>query len=488
MSLEASNNAVFRIGIYSNKGEVAGAPVAVASVYAVASYAGSIVAPKLTLLSNGNIVATYASSRQAIYDASSSNLQLIAYYYMFAIYTPAGVVVKPGTQVGANWNAVANNGASNPGSWTSMRHTSICIVAYPNCNFNVMGVRTTYQSGATERSFVCSAYDSVGMPIANTKFLLVAPPFLNGGVGSTSVTDGFALGCLVANGSAMVLTGGYDQTTAYLLSVSSVGVISVLRTGMNASLGVLDLGDGAINGLAHAQWGFLDLAPYGMYPYGEGALLVTSQNEQIISSSGATLSIASSLVSAAGVKPNPTLKASWSMAPQLLTSNLGEVLTLRGFNGAPNLPYVVIENSAFVRPKLLPLQGFSGLVREINSVPNPQGTAAKCYSTILWNESGYSVAHTTADAVQGMTFVGVAKAAAVAGAPVSIQVLGQAKLRISFSKPMIVDTRTVVLPAAAPNASTATSVVLDLVLQANTFGTSATIFGDSAFLKGSAWS
>lgn len=483
-----SNTVNLLYAVFSNAGTMTTAATKIGTTV-TNLWSFGIISSKMAALSNGNFVFIWSMGRTNLFDLNNGSSIAMATSHYYAIYQPNGTPICAQTAIGIGIGDISGvNDQGAVGSWTGNRHFSTALLTFPNGNFSFVGVRTGYGSptyNLAVRTIVAQTYSSAGVPVVSSYGTagLSAPAYNINMTGRADYTDAYVLGCTLSNGAGLVFAGGYDGSTNALYSVSQTGVVTQVRSGITGSLTAADIGESAATNIATMQWGYIDLAPYAMVPFGTGALLITNQNEQILASTGATVAIGSAL--GPTVKPSATAGSMvWAATPFIATTNFGQFLSVQGISNAGALPLVPISAAAFGTPITLPLGvGAQGYVRSISTTANPQGTGANCYQPVIWNAAGYSTTYSAADAAQGLTFVGVAKAAASQGALVSVQTLGQALLRLQFSKPMLIDTRTVLVPQLGTTNGEA-SAGYGVNVQSNTLGTLATIFGNTATLKG----
>lgn len=219
---------------------------------------------------------------------------------------------------------------------------------------------------------------------------------------------------------------------------------------------------------------FADMGANSLVPYGTGAILIDDESEHMISPSLVPLAKTRSLGSCRMAQK--TVQR-YEAKPVIR----GDFLTLSGVNSTnPQLPFISLTATTMT-PGIASMPS-EQLVTALALDANMDGTTA-----IIRKVSGLTYAYKLeswiADYVQGMTFIGVAKANAIQHGTFPVQVQGVSKLRIPFAKPMVVDLRAIAVPPV-PEGSTTVLAVGAVVGQSNAFGNAATIIGDSITMKG----
>jgi hypothetical protein len=457
-----------RYAVYSNAGTTVLAPTLVTTVSGGSAPSAMLVCPKIALLPNGNIVFAWGTYQGQIYGGAGPSNSFCSYHLNYAIFTQAGVQSLGVTAVANSTGAYG--GTSMAGAAPLTKHWNFSVIPFSNTSILFAYAYLDYgvtNDGSIRRIVRHVIYNNTGSPTAG--------PYDTMGLAGLGYdnqhayfarNDCFVLGCLQSATTALIAVGSCLGGSTSIYRVANNGAATLLNSNVSSILGV-----SAVGGMGTSlSSNYLDLSAYTFEPYGSNFLYVNDANEIVLDANGVVISSSAALGSF--YKANISAPLKFDCRPIMIDTNFGRILTTQSIPPASGMKWVPINTSTHAFGTPVTLSGVGDcLLRSVASVANPQGFAPACYQITTWDRSGTASNYGWAESIQGMTFIGVAKTAAAANAQVSVQVLGTAKLRSSFSKPMLVDTR-VTVSAQTP------------IIQSNTMGTLATIVGDTAFLKG----
>jgi hypothetical protein len=456
-----------RYAIYSNAGTNVLGPTSIVAVSSGSTPSMMLACPKMALLPNGSIVFAWGSYQNYLYGSTGPTNYFSGYTLQYAIFTQTGTQSLGSTTV-ANVAGPYVAGAQ-AGAAPLPKHWNFVVIPFSNTGILFAYAYLDYgaNDGTIRRIVRHAIYNNTGSVVAGT-FDTMSLPWLSYDNlhASYARNDCFVLGCQQSSTAALIAVGSCNGGSTSIYRITSGGTATLLNNNVPGILGWPAVGGFGTSLTSN----YLDLSAYTFEPYGSNFLYVNDTNEVVLDANGVVISSSAGL--GASCKANVSAPLKFDCRPVMLDTNFGRILTTQSIAPMSGMKWVPINTTSHVFGAPGSISGIGDcLLRSVASVANPQGFAPACYQVATWDRNGTAYNYGWAESIQGMTFIGVAKTAAAASAPVSVQVLGTAKLRTSFSKPMLVDTR-VTVSSQNP------------IIQSNTMGTLATIVGDTAFLKG----
>jgi hypothetical protein len=465
---DSASTIQLRYAIYSNAGTTVLAPTSVVTAVNGSTPSMMLVCPKMALLPNGNIVFAWGTYQNYLYGSTGQGYFFPGYSLQYAIFTQTGTQALSNTVIASI--AGPYGGATQAGAAPLAKHWNFAVIPFSSTSilFAYAYLDYGFTTDGTIRRIVRHAiYNNTGSLTAGTyqTMALTGLPY-DALLAYSTRNDCFVLGCLQSATSALIAVGSCSDGATSIYRIANSGAATLLNNNVPGILGAP-----AVGGFPTALTNnYLDLSAYTFEPYGSNFLYVNDTNEVVLDANGAVISSSAGL--GVSCKANVSAPLKFDCRPVMLDTNFGRILTTQSIAPASGMKWVPINTTSHALGTPVSLPGIGDcLLRSVATAANPQGFAPTCYQVTAWDRAGTAYSYGWAESIQGMTFIGVAKTAAAASAPVSVQVLGTAKLRTSFSKPMLVDTR-VTVSSQNP------------IIQSNTMGTLATIVGDTAFLKG----